>query len=284
VTTIRAFLPAAVVAAAAFAAAPVAAGAATPTGNYGGSTSQGEVATASVVKGNAGAPRIKRLAIHWVAPTCAVGDGAPESTTLVGNGAAAADGSFGPLQGSYTAPGSTAGGTQKFDWDLRGKVGSSKLSATFHLVVTETNSAGVVTFKCDTGQIALSLPHRGVFIGDTSDQDFGLVALRSRSASSIKDFRINWQATCTPPPGAGHTTVISKLEVSKRTHRFSKTLPMSWVTRRGNHVDGTATVKGRRSDASVSGAFTFNGTVTSPTGQALTDCHTSKITFKARPK
>jgi hypothetical protein len=282
---IRALIPTAVAVAAACAVAPAAAGAATPTGNYGDSTSQGQVATASVVKGNSGAPLIKRLAIHWVAPNCEVGaGGAPESTTFVGNGATATDGSFGPLQGSYTAPGSTAGTTQKFDWDLRGKVGSSKLSATFHLVVTETNSAGLVTFKCDTGQIALSLPRPGVFIGNTSDQDFGIVALRSRSASSIKSFRINWQATCTPPPGAAHTTAISKLVVSKTTHRFSKTLPVSWVTPRGNHVNGTATVKGKRSDSSVSGTFTFNGTVTSPTGQALTDCHTSKITFKARPK
>jgi hypothetical protein len=284
-TMIRALFPAAVVAAAACAAAPAAAGAATPTGNYGGSTSQGHVATASVVKGNAGAPRIKRLAVHWAAPNCGPGFvGAPESTTFVGNGPAKPDGSFGPLQGSYTAPGSRAGSTQKFDWDLRGKVGSSQLSANFHLVVTETDSTGAVTFKCDTGQIALSLPHAGVFIGDTSDQDFGIVALRSRSPSSIKDFRINWQATCTPPPGASHTTAISKLAVSKKTHRFSKTLPMHWVTASGKNVDGTATVKGKRSDASVSGTFSFNGTVTSPSGQPPTDCHTSKITFKARPK
>lgn len=269
----------------AWAAIPATAGAATPRGNYGGLTAQGEVATATVVKAHSGAPRIKRFAIHWVAPDCTIGaPRAPESTTFIANGAASAGGSFGPLQGTYSAPGSTAGTTQTFDWNLRGRVGSKKLTATFRLVVTEKDGAGNATFRCDTGKVVVALPHPNVFIGDTSDQDFGLVALRSSSPTSIKDFRIGWQAACTPPPGTSHTTAIAKLNVSKKTHRFSKTVPVSWTTRLGTHVAGTATLQGKRSEASVSGTFTFVGTATSASGQKLADCSAPKITFKARRK
>src|SRR3954452_4589669 len=79
-----ALLPAAL-AAAALAVLPGAAAARTPTGAFGGGTSQGEVATASVAKAKTGAPTIQRFAIHWAAPNCSVGGGggAPESTTIV---------------------------------------------------------------------------------------------------------------------------------------------------------------------------------------------------------
>ncbi|MFN2615560.1 MAG: hypothetical protein ABR581_00390 [Thermoleophilaceae bacterium] len=276
--------PACLAAAAALAcllALPGAAQAAPSPGAYGGRTAQAEVATARV---SSDGMALRRFNIHWFTPTCTVGQPFSEATThIAGFIPLRADGGFGPISGSYTAPGSQPGNTQFFHWDLRGTVTSRKLSGIFHITLVEKTSGGTVITNCDSGQVNVKLPHSRVYTGGSSQGVLGLVSLRrSKLHRRISGFRINWQATCQPPPGLLHTTQLNRIRVRRGTGRFRKSKSLSWTTHHGNKVTGKARLRGKLGRRKARGAFRFAGQVFAPNGNKLADCSTGRIRWSAR--
>jgi hypothetical protein len=167
--------------------------------------------------------------------------------------------------------------------NLKGKLGTTRASGTLHgHIDIVDNTTKQIVDSCDTGTLHWKAPGpQNLVYGGASTQEAPVVLTLARGGKRVKEFRIGWNAACTPSGFFVLGDDLTNFNVS-RSGAFGGSFSLSFPLSGGGQNKFDYTLRGKVGKTKASGTFAVTLTETDGTGAQVGVCTLPSTRWSAK--